>query len=253
MVENGTYRTGTRGPWGIGPTAFISLLIMLAYLGVQNLTAALFVAGFGMAAGHAVGVNELFAHYGGLFQALALLAAVPAGVWLILYFIHKNGGPPAGWYLGVRAFSLQQLFLWLAVLVVMILVSDLITNMLGRRLEPNIMIHLVRTAVAAPLLWAAMIVAAPIFEELLFRGFLFRGIEFSRLGPDGAIILTAIGWALVHSQQYDSYEIATLFAMGMMLGYARARSGSIVLTILLHAANNLVAVAQMYYLIGHSA
>ncbi len=89
-----------------------------------------------------------------------------------------------------------------------------------------------------PMLWLATIVVAPVAEELLFRGFLHRGWAASWLGASGTIVLTAALWAALH-QQYPWLIIVYIFLMGLIFGWARQRSGSTMLTIMLHALNNL--------------
>jgi hypothetical protein len=94
------------------------------------------------------------------------------------------------------------------------------------------------------LLWVAVALAAPLFEELFFRGFLFRGLCGSALGAAGAIVVTAALWALIHVQ-YDGYEIASIFAFGLVLGIARHRSGSTWTPIGMHALLNFIAMTQV--------
>ena len=93
---------------------------------------------------------------------------------------------------------------------------------------------------ALPLLWAAVVVVAPVGEELLFRGFLHRGWARSRLGAPGTVVVTSALWATLH-QQYDWAGILVIFLMGLLFGWLRQRGGSTTLTIVLHALNNLVA------------
>ena len=104
-----------------------------------------------------------------------------------------------------------------------------------------------RTASAAgylPWQWLTAVVVTPIGEETLFRGFLFKGILHSRLGGPGAIVLTALIWAVIH-QQYDLYGVATVFAAGLLLGYARLRTNSIYSGLLMHALMNLIATIEV--------
>lgn len=85
-----------------------------------------------------------------------------------------------------------------------------------------------------------MVIFAPIFEEVLFRGFLFEGFRQSKLGPIGAIGLTALGWSLLHIQ-YGFYGIATIFVLGIVLGIVRIKTDSLWSPLIMHAFNNLVA------------
>src|SRR5437879_12171172 len=115
------------------------------------------------------------------------------------------------------------------------------------------MVEAYETAGFKPLLWLALIVAAPAGEETLFRGFLFEGISHSRLGAAGAIFLGSILWASIHVQ-HDAYGIAIIFLCGLFLGYVRLKTQSIYPTIFLHGLMNLVALLEVMILpkIAHS-
>lgn len=81
--------------------------------------------------------------------------------------------------------------------------------------------------------------AAPIMEEFIFRGFLFRGWSQSFAGPTGAIVLTSVIWALIHTQ-YDWSGQFCIFVSGLVLGYLRWRSNSTWLTVIVHSTINIV-------------
>ena len=99
------------------------------------------------------------------------------------------------------------------------------------------------TAGFLPLLWFALICLAPMFEEIFFRGFMFSGIRHSRLGGAGAILITSLVWAGIHLQ-YDAYQMATIFAGGLLLGTARLKTNSVYLTIGMHAIWNILATIE---------
>jgi hypothetical protein len=86
-------------------------------------------------------------------------------------------------------------------------------------------------------------VVAPVFEELFFRGFLLAGFASSFLRPAGAVLVTSASWALIHLQ-YDLYGMVTIFVLGLLLGAARLASGSVLLTIGLHAFSNLLSTVE---------
>jgi membrane protease YdiL (CAAX protease family) len=80
-------------------------------------------------------------------------------------------------------------------------------------------------------------------EEVLFRGFLLPGFAASRLGPTGAIAVTSVIWAAMHLQ-YQPFYLIQVFALGAAFGWLRLRSGSTLLTILLHGLVNLTSLVQ---------
>lgn len=86
-------------------------------------------------------------------------------------------------------------------------------------------------------MWVAAVIAAPAGEEIMFRGFLFRGWARSDRSVWPAIVAISALWAALHVQ-YDWAGIAQIFIVGLFLGWMRWRSGSTLLTFLLHALFN---------------
>jgi hypothetical protein len=84
------------------------------------------------------------------------------------------------------------------------------------------------------------VVLGPLFEELLFRGFLLPLLQ-RVLGAWPAILLTAIGFALLHGSQYQWYwqDLLVVGLAGVAFGYARYRTGSTAAGALLHGGYNL--------------
>ncbi len=92
------------------------------------------------------------------------------------------------------------------------------------------------------------VILAPIFEEILFRGFLLQGFLLwapnSRLA---CITLTSILFAVMHTQYVHWQTIIMLILFSLLLCYARIKSNSMKLPILLHMLNNLVAMLPALY------
>jgi hypothetical protein len=147
-------------------------------------------------------------------------------------------------YLALNPLSWRATARWCAALAGMVVLSDALTTLLNRPLVPEVMVQLYRTAGFPPLFWLAVVVAAPLGEETFFRGFLFKGILHSPLGSVGAVVLTALLWAVIH-QQYDVYGVATVFVAGLLLGYARLRTNSIYSGVVMHALMNLIATIEV--------
>jgi len=79
---------------------------------------------------------------------------------------------------------------------------------------------------------------APAGEEIMFRGFLFRGWARSERSAWPAIVAISVLWAALHLQ-YDWTGMLQILVIGLVLGWMRLRSGSVVLTFVLHALFNL--------------
>jgi uncharacterized protein len=126
-------------------------------------------------------------------------------------------------------------------LIVLIAVCDAALYLSGRALVTPFQLQSYTTAAAEgwllPMLGAAILVA-PAGEEIMFRGFLFRGWARPDRPAWPAIVVISLLWALLHIQ-YDWTGMLQIFFVGLFLGWMRLRSGSVLLTFLLHALFNL--------------
>lgn len=80
-----------------------------------------------------------------------------------------------------------------------------------------------------------LMVGAPIAEELAFRGLLFAGLMKRGVRPGLTVVITTLAFALFH---FEPVRLGVLIAIGLVLGVARARSGSLGVSIVAHAVNN---------------
>jgi len=237
-------------PWGFWATIGFSLAVAGAGLMTQILALSVVAMIVVAWTGNSAALDNLEAS--GLVLGLATIAGTPVVVGLCLFFAWLRKGIRMRSYLGLQWPRWRVTLAWSGVVVLMIVASDTITTLLGRPIVPEVMVEVYRTSGFAPLLWLAIIVAAPLGEEFLFRGFLFAGLQRSRIGPWGAILLTALTWAVIHLQ-YDHYEVATIFVAGILLGYARWKTGSMLLCVTLHALMNTVATVQAEVLLRIAA
>lgn len=178
----------------------------------------------------------------GRVVALSTLAATLVCVPLLAGIVRGRATLRSGFAL--HPVPLRALVRWLLVLAVLLVANDLLSVALGRPVVPESMQALQRSADPAWLLWLAVLVAAPLFEEAFFRGFLYQGLSRSALGVVGTIVLTALAWTALH-QQYGLYEMAWVFISGLLLGVARWRTGSLLAPLVLHVATNAAATVQM--------
>lgn len=81
-----------------------------------------------------------------------------------------------------------------------------------------------------------------ICEELLFRGLLLSGLR--KLGPIAAVLLSALLFGLAHASVYRLLPTAFL---GAVIGVTRLRTRSILPGMVIHALNNGLALALLYY------
>jgi membrane protease YdiL (CAAX protease family) len=177
-----------------------------------------------------------------------LLSNIPANVVqvIVLALAARRPGWSVAEYLGLVWPKTRDAIIAAAVVVVVVLAVDATTALIGRDVVTPFQLDTYRSARDAgmlPFLWFALVVAAPVAEEIVFRGFLYRGwVKPSRNPVPGILLISAL-FAIIHIQ-YDWYGIAQVLGIGIMLGWARWRSGSTSLTILLHMLINLWATLQ---------
>jgi membrane protease YdiL (CAAX protease family) len=153
---------------------------------------------------------------------------------------------PAGKYLGLIRPSRRDAVLALGTLALFLPAFDALTYLLGRDIVTPFQVTSYLSAQASgalPLLWFTFVVVAPAGEEITFRGFLYRGwVPSQRTVVPGVAFISAL-WAAMHVQ-YDWFGMLQLFLMGLLLGWARWRSGSATLTLLMHGIANLWAMLE---------
>ena len=172
----------------------------------------------------------------------ACLTTIVCGA-LLIGIIKLKRGAVLSEYLALRAVPLRSCLLWLGILAAFIAGSDSLTVLLNRPVVPDLFASAYSTAHPLWILWIALLLAAPLFEETFFRGFLFKGFEASFLRSGGAVVLTAALWSFLHIQ-YDAYGMTTVFLLGILFGAARVSTRSLWVPIILHSASNLVATIE---------
>lgn len=176
----------------------------------------------------------------GSLTALFLLMSALTGIPLLLLAARLRKGTRLDKYFAFQSVPWQAVWRWVMVTLVLGLCLDLVAALVGRPVVTDFMRQNIETTHSHLLLVLAMVVAAPAFEEVLFRGFAFAGLSKSGLGARGAIVVTALVWALIHLQ-YDWIDKGMIFLIGLLLGWARLRSGSLWIPMLMHAALNALA------------
>jgi membrane protease YdiL (CAAX protease family) len=101
----------------------------------------------------------------------------------------------------------------------------------------KILAGIARTPLNIAAMFFAIVIAAPVVEELLFRGLLQNALA-KYVPVWGAILLSSFLFALVHLQPY---AIPGLMSLSIAFGYLYHRTGSLRTNIILHMANNVLA------------
>lgn len=153
-------------------------------------------------------------------------------------------------YLVLRPFSLAVGMGMIGLLLIFMIGSQALTYVLDK--SPLAFVDPLYQSVSSVwLLIFAMVIVAPIYEELIFRGILWSAIAEQFTSPPdteyrGAIVaslVTSLIFAVIHLQ-YGIYEISTIVVLALLFCYARIKSGSLILPILLHIINNGAAMWQ---------
>jgi membrane protease YdiL (CAAX protease family) len=143
-----------------------------------------------------------------------------------MLFVKIRKGPTIKQYLGFNDVESKALLKWLFASCFFIVVVWVLARLgvFGEVEKSSRVIN--QPEKILPLYVGAFFIAMPAFEEILFRGFLFEGIRSSHLGSMGAIIITSLIWAVPAA--YGGMDKAGVaFGMGLMIGFARERTGSI--------------------------
>jgi membrane protease YdiL (CAAX protease family) len=104
-----------------------------------------------------------------------------------------------------------------------------------------------RTPAEAWALGILSVTLAPLMEELFFRGFLYPVLARS-LGLPVAVLLTALGFALLHLAQlgFAWGPVLVIFLVGLVLTMVRAKTNSLAAGVLVHMAYNGTITLAMF-------
>lgn len=189
-------------------------------------------------------IIEKFAYDGDLISIAEIPSAI-VGVGLIILFASMKRPFPIKDYLQLRLpeSPIKALLKWIGIMLLVFIAMEGVNIFLERE-DPEFMTKVYSSADNKLMLWIAVGVAAPFFEELLFRGFLLEGLRNSRIGVVGAVLLTSSSWAIIH-MQYGWFEIISIFFIGIILAIAQLKTKSLYIPIAMHMFMNLTASFMM--------
>ncbi|NET09008.1 MAG: CPBP family intramembrane metalloprotease [Merismopedia sp. SIO2A8] len=175
--------------------------------------------------------------------SLATLLSNPLCVGLVALVIRWRQGFTVKRYLELHWPNWRSLFLWCGITLALIHGIDFLKAFIDRA-PSSFTTDIYQSAQSLPLLYLAVAVAAPLFEEVFFRGFMFQGLRSSFFGDWGAVIVSSGLWAVIHLQ-YDVYDVTGIFIFGLVLALAQIRTRSLYIPIAMHALNNALALSQV--------
>ena len=234
--------------WGFWTTLALTILVFIVFSVLQSLILVgyMFVndslsISDAFSSDSTIDLESLLVNYALNGDAISVseIPAAIAGIALIALFVFMRKSLSFKKYLDLYKPSLKHLFLFLGLMFLAMMLMEGVNVWLDRP-TPEFMTKLYSSTKNLPLLWIAVGVAAPIFEEILFRGFFFEGLRHSTFGTTGAILLTSATWAIIH-MQYGWFEIVSIFFIGILLAIAKLKSKSLYVPIAMHMLMNLTA------------
>ncbi|MFQ5501707.1 MAG: lysostaphin resistance A-like protein [Phycisphaerae bacterium] len=225
------------------------LVSIYAFAAMASLTVSLLLAVWGPEAADGAAASQpaedgLMSPY----RVLGILSGqvVTTAILLVIGSIRFRQGL-RGWGLRVRAFgrrvrtaALAYVALWPVCYGVLLMVTYVYSFFPAHEIIEHPSIRALRDGTAPLYVVVLTIVSAvclaPLVEELLFRGLILPALEQS-LGSTGkAVVFSGIAFGLVHLQV--AHQVPALAVLGMILGYAYAKTRSLTLVILMHAIFN---------------
>jgi len=226
--------------WGLWATIGFSLLILITFIVTQTLI-------FFIYAQNKLNVDdEVFSNTllsNGDAISIAEISAAIMGITITFFFTRLRKRHSIADYLLLHAVTLKNTLKYLTLMGVAMIVMAIIA-IISEHPTPQVMSDIYHSAKYPALLWFALIIAAPFFEEILFRGFLFEGLQHSSVGLISTAMITSALWASIHLQ-YGLYEIVLIFFVGLLLSYAKVKSQSLYIPIAMHVLMNLIATLEI--------
>jgi membrane protease YdiL (CAAX protease family) len=233
--------------WGFWGTTVWAVVLLLTFILSQSAVAVGLLIFQGDAA-NLVTAEKLLMRGDAL--ALAAFGTFPP-CFLVVWWAVRWARRSLTEYLALVPPRRRDVLIGLAATAGFAIAVDVVTYLTGRDLVPPTVVNMYvtsRDTGTLIYLLLGVVIAAPLTEEMIFRGFLFRGWSQTRFGAVLATLLTAPLWASLH-MQYDWFFMGHIVLIGLMLGWLRARSGSLLLTMGLHALLNAWAMVEVAVII----
>lgn len=187
----------------------------------------------------------------GLFIIPSFLGAyLFSSDWKAYLYLDRNVSLQNICYTIVLTIALQPFLAWVVYLNNQIALPDCLSGLeailrsMESNAEQNISLILTTDSIGVFLLNVLLVsVLTAIGEEAFFRGALQRILLNETKRPWVAIVVIAIIFSAIHFQFYGFFARMLL---GLLLGYLVYASKSLILPIIAHAVNNLIAIIQIH-------
>jgi membrane protease YdiL (CAAX protease family) len=156
-----------------------------------------------------------------------------ATIWLVMYWRHKRTGVPTSLDVNIDDPRLLPLILIATVGATVGLIMPLTSLVPMPDFFRNLFIEM--SSHTGPLSFVAIVLAAPVMEEILFRGIILEGF-LKRYSPAKSIIVSSLLFGALH---LNPWQFITGAILGSLAGWIYYRTGSLMMTIIIHVSNNL--------------
>ncbi|AZI40269.1 CPBP family intramembrane glutamic endopeptidase [Epilithonimonas vandammei] len=182
------------------------------------------------------------------YQALAYLITFVTPILFFDFFVVRKDGAKLRFDFSTK--PLRVYLLIFPMMFGMMLIADYTTQLIpttGDLLGPLYKLYteefakLLKSPVATIIM---TVILAPILEEILFRGIIMKGMINNGTKPLLAIALSAFIFGVVH---FNPWQFAGALLLGLVLGLVYYKTKSLLMSILLHAFNNLISAMLMIY------
>ena len=224
--------------WGLGPTLAITFFVFIIFSLLQTLVLVL-SSSFSL---DLINYEDLaYINLG----VISITSSIFASVVLILFIRLKNRDITE--YLNLQFPPLNTTILFLLISFLVMSLMEYFSNLYPDIFDTDFVIESYRQAKSLPIFYLGVVFCGPIFEEFLFRGFLFKGLQKSIIGGHGAVFVSAFLFSIVHVQYGIYILLFMMLPIAILLGYARLKSGSLLLPILIHMINNLATCLIVHF------
>lgn len=226
-------------PWNAWETVGLTILILVVFFSISSAIALFFVI-LRLVQDPSLTPQAVMKaiETDGLVLSIATLIAGICASNMIYVLLKVRPALTVKHYLALRQPRWTAWIIWNGLLLALILLSDSVLRFFEH--QETFTTKLYQTAQIPMLLYIAIVGIAPLFEELLFRGFLFQGLQSSRLGSGGAVLITAVGWSILHVQ-YSALVISQIVCFGLLFGVARWKTHSLLIPLSMHCLNNFLS------------
>lgn len=162
---------------------------------------------------------------------------VGLGLILLTVFLWKHA--QAIDFLGLRLPNAWRFLVWFGIFLLLAAALEVLMRSVPA-FQTDFMEKVLGSTTDRTLLVIGVGIMAPLFEEFLLRGLLFGTVRHI-VDEHAAVAVTAGVFTIMHLQ-YEVLVMMLILPLGVVLGYARSRTGSIWVPIFLHVLNNLASV-----------